>query len=456
MKELPRVLRFWDGLALCVGAVIGSGIFLTAPHLCAKFTTAGPALLLWIVGAGLALLGALTFAELATTWPRTGGMYVYLLEAYGRPTAFVYGWAALIVGPASMGALSIGFSNFAIQFYGLDGDPRWVAAGSLTFLTALNIAGTLRSSRIIKILTVIKVLALVMLIGAGCLWFDRGNISNFGRLGVFESASDQSVWAVMGLSLFAVAWTYGGWDAVTIVAGEVREPQKMLPRIMLVTILIVAAIYFSINFIYIHVLGIDQIAASKNVAGETGTALFGPAFGALITFSILCSILGTLNGSVMTGARGPFAMARSGLLFGAIGRLHPRLETPMAALLIRWACAVGFIFAWPEFFTLLTYAAISGTVFSCLAVGSLFIFRARGLPSTFRVPGYPFVPLAYLLLKAAMIANALAFNTIPCLIVLGMLVAGFPIYAAWAWLKRPVPELVSASDLLSREAPRPE
>lgn len=432
--ELPKVLGLWDGVAISIGIIIGSGIFMTGPGVCAQFTGPAPVVFVWVLGAALATLGGLTFAEIASMRPKTGGQYVYLLEGYGRPLAFVYGWNGILIGPAGLGALGVGFATFFLQFFQLDWPVPVVAASVVGFLTLLNIVGTSRSSLVMKVFTTLKVSALVALIGVGFV-FGRWNPDNFRGLGEF-AARDGGIFKAMALAIFPVIWAYGGWDSITAVAGELREPQKNIPRVILGSIAIVAAIYLCANLFYVYALGIDQVGASKNVAGDTARVFLGEPFAVTLTFAVLCSIFGAINGAVLTGARGIYAMARSGLTFRFFGAMHPTLETPIVALLWNGAAGIAFIFAFPKFFDLLGYTTFAGVLFFALSGATIFIYRRRGLDSPYRTPFYPWVPLAFILVNAALIVNSSYNCLVESSIILGALALGFPVYYLWRWMTR--------------------
>jgi APA family basic amino acid/polyamine antiporter len=434
-RELPRVLGLWDGLAISVGVIIGSGIFMTGPGVCAQFTSVTPVILLWIGGAILSLLGGLTYAEISSAYPRTGGDYAYLLEGYGRPVAFIYGWNQLILGPAGLGALCVGFATFFLTFYQLPWDPAIVAAGLAVFLTAVNILGTTHSSLVMKIFTALKVLALVLLIGAG-LVFGRWNSDGFRGLGEF-AAREGGLSGALALAIFPIIWTYAGWNSITQVAGEVSQPQKRLPAIILGSIAAVTAIYLLANLLYIGALGVQSVGTSTNVAGDTARVFLGETFASVITFAVICSIFGATNGGVLTGARINFAMARSGLTFEFLGYKHPRLQTPAAALIWNGVGAVAYTLLFPSFFQLLGYSMFASVLFMGLSGSTIFLFRERGVPSAFRTPGYPWVPLAFVLINVAVILNASANTPMESSMILGALLLGFPIYSVWRKLTRP-------------------
>lgn len=434
-RLLPRVLGFWDGLAIGVGLIIGVGIFKAAPAIAGSFTTAGPTLLVWLLGAALSLLGALTFAELAATKPHTGGMYVFLLEGYGRPLAFVFGWQNLLIGPAGVGALAAAFAEFFAEFFRLDWDRGAVAVVSLLSLTALAIASTRWAALVMRVFTLLKVSTLAALVVLGTALL-APTAAHFGNVFEFASAApaETPFMAAFGLALFAVVWTFGGWEAVPLMAGEIREPQRQLPRVLIATIALVTAVYLAVNLVYINALGTAELGRTGNAAADVGTKMLGPAFGAAITFMILCSIFGAMNGSVLSKARITFALANSGLAFRFLGAKSGRFGTPYVALAWQGLAGSALVLLWPSFFDLLGYQVFAEASFFALAAGAIFVFRSRGDPTPFRVPGYPWTPLAFIAINVAMLANSLWHNPVEGSVILGILAAGFP--AFWIW--RPV------------------
>jgi APA family basic amino acid/polyamine antiporter len=422
-------LGFWDGVAITIGIIIGSGIFLTGPGICAQFTSPLPVVFVWVLGGVLATLGGLTYAEIACMRPKTGGQYVYILEGFGRPTAFVLGWSNILIGPAGLGALGVGFATFFVQLFKLDWNIPAVGVATLLLLTVLNIVGTSRASFVMKVFTALKVLALVSLIVAG-LVFGGGSLSNFSEMTAF-AAKDGNLSKGLALAIFPVIFSYGGWDSVTVVAGEVREPQRIIPRIILGSIAIVLAIYLLANLLYIYALGIDKVGVSANVAGDSARVFVGDTFAQLITIGIMCSIFGTVNGSVLTGARSIYAQAQSGLTFRFFGAKHPKYETPIAALLWNGIGGSAFIIAYPSFFDLLGYTTFAGQLFMGLAAASIFVYRRRGLESPYRTPLYPWVPIAYIAVTGGVIANCTYSCLMESSIILGVLLVGYPAY--WIW-----------------------
>jgi len=435
-RDLPRLLGTWDGLAILIGRVIGTGIFLTAPAVAANFTSAGPAILVWIVGAVLALLGAMTFAELSAAHPRTGGPLIFLLEAYGRPVAFVAGWRNLLAGSINVGALSVAFAGFFVDFFQVDWPKAWVGVATLLTLTAIAVVGTRYSALVMKVFTPLKLLTLAVIVGLGLFLLPAGG-EHFARLGDFAAAPvpppapQPGFLSAFGLAVIGVIWTFAGWESIATLGGEVRDPQRNLPRILIYTILVVAAVYMAVNLTYIRALGVDGLGQTQNAARDIGTLMLGPGFGALITFMILCSVFSGFNSNLLSGGRSIFALANAGLTFGFLGRKSRRFDTPHYALI--WRAVVGsvFVLLWPSFYELLRYEIFAGLIFIILTGCSLFVFRRRGDDLPFRIPGYPWTPLIYVALHVAILGNELWHRPWEGVVIFGTILAGFPIYHLW-------------------------
>lgn len=435
-RVLPRLLGVWDGLAILVGRVIGTGIFLTAPMVAAKFSSAGPAILVWIIGAVLTLLGAMTFAELAAARPKTGGAFVFLLEAYGRPIAFVSGWKDLLAGPLGIGALAVAFADFFLDCFHVNWPKAWVAVATLLLLTTIAVVGTRYSALVMKVFTPLKLLTLATIVGLGVFLLAPGG-EHFANMGEFAAAKTEppaaqpGFFSAFGLAIIGVIWTFGGWESIAVLGGEVREPQKNLPRILIYTILIVAAVYMVVNLTYIRALGVTGLGQTQNAARDIGTLMIGPGFGALVTLMILCSVFSGFNSNLLAGGRTIFALANTGMAFSFLGAKSRWFGTPHNALIWRGLVGCGFVLLWPSFFDLLRYEIFAGMIFIILVGCSLFVFRWRGDDLPFKIPGYPWTPLVYVALNVAILGNELWHRPWEGTIITGIVLAGIPVYYLW-------------------------
>jgi basic amino acid/polyamine antiporter, APA family len=430
---LPRKLGVWSAAAVLVGSTIGSGIFRVPSTVAAEAGGLGGIALLWIGGALIALFGALTLAELAVMFPRAGGIYAFLREAWGPLPAFLFGWTRLLViQPAVLGAIAMIFAAYFSTFVPLTDTGTRVVAGTLVvLLAAANYRSVKWGAAVQNASTAAKVGALLGLAVMAFLFGDGGT-------GAFAGSPDFSVAAVTGLgaAFVAVLWTYDGWADVTYLGGEVRDPQRNLPRALIGGTLGVVAVYMIVNAAYLYVLPIDDMAASSLVAADAATRVFGAVGASLVAALVLLSTFGALNGTLMSGPRVFYALATDGLFFRTIGRVHPRFETPYAAITLAALLGIGYISV--RTFEQLAEAFILG-IWPFYILSVLAVIRLRRLrpdiPRPYRVPGYPVVPVVFLVASGWLLGDALVRNPWGTLIGFGIILAGVPVYFVWraAW-----------------------
>jgi basic amino acid/polyamine antiporter, APA family len=427
--RLPRALGVWSAGAILVGSTIGSGIFRVPSTVAAQAGDVGAIAALWVTGAIVALFGALTLAELAAMYPRSGGIYVYLREAYGPLPAFLFGWTRLLViQPAVLGAIAMIFAAYVGAFAPLsDAAERVIAASVIIILAAANYRSVRWGAAVQNASTLAKVAALV---GLALAAFALGDPAG-GAFGPAAGATPIA-WGGLGLALIAVLWTYDGWADVTYVAGEVKDPGRTLPRALIGGTLVVVLVYATVNAAYLYVLPIDALAASSLVAADTATRSFGAAGVSAVAALVMLSTFGALNGTLMSGPRVFFALADDGLFFRRIAAVHPRYATPHAAIALAALLGVGYVSI--RTFEQLAEAFILGIwPFYVLAVGAVFLLRRRrpDAPRPYRTWGYPGVPIVFLIASAAMLTDALVRQTISTLIGFGIILAGVPVFYLW-------------------------
>jgi len=434
-EKLPRQLGLLSATAVLIGSTIGSGIFRSPAGIAAKVPGALPLLSVWVAGGFFALCGALTLAEIAGAFPQTGGVYVFLREAWGRGTAFLFGWAELVViRAASYGAISTTFAEYFFRVLGYDPSVaptstyvHWVAAVAIAITATLNILGLRWGSLVQNLTTAAKyggLLFIIVLALAIGLPQSGGHFTPLLPEGSFHLGA-------FGLALVSVLWAYDGWEDVTFVAGEVRDPRRVMPRAIIMGTLAVVSIYLLANVAYLSVLDVQGIAHSKLVAAEVAQRLIGPVGVVFVSVTVMLSTFGTLNGSILTSPRIFFAMADDRLLFSAFGRVHPRYRTPSRAIVLSACLGVVFVLFLP--FEDLADTFVTAIVpFLALAVLGVFRLRRRAdYDPPFRVPGYPLVPLLFVASTAALLLNAIIDPTsrVWTLIVLGIVLLGVPVYA---------------------------
>jgi amino acid transporter len=432
--RLPRRLGVWSAAAVLVGSTIGSGIFRVPSSVAAEVGTVGASALLWVLGGLVALFGALTIAELAAMFPRSGGVYVYLREAYGPVPAFLFGWTELLViRPSALGAVAMIFAEYLGNFIALgDTGTRVVAATAIAVVGLANIRSVLLGAAVQNASTAAKVLALLLL---AFIAFAFGDFAQGALAGPIEFSPIS--WGGFGLALVGVMWAYDGWADLTFMAGEVRDPGRNLPRALLGGTLTILGIYLVVNAAYFWVLPLDRMAASPLVAADAAMAVFGRVGASFVAALVMLSTFGTLNGSTMTGPRIFWAMAEDGLFFRPIAAVHPKYATPFAA--IGLACLLGIGYVSIRTFEQLADAFILGIwPFYALAVGAVFIMRRRrpDLERPYRCVGYPVVPFIFLLGSILMLGNALIEEPVSTAIGFGIILAGIPVF--WLWKGRRV------------------
>lgn len=431
---LPRRLGLWSAVAIVVGSTIGSGIFRSPAGIAAKLPGPAPMLTVWVVGGLLAMCGSLTLAEVASGRPATGGIYVYIRDGFGRLPAFLFGWAELIIiRAAALGAIATTFSEYALRVLGFDpaiapydGWVHRVAAAAIVATSVLNIVGVRWGSLIMNTTGVAKYGGLVAI---GALAFVVGLPATGGH---YTPASPPGSWglAPFGLALVSILWAFDGWADLTFIGGEVKDPERNLPRALILGAVGVLAVYLLANLAYLAVLSVDEIRDSKLVAADVADRLVGRPGVVFVALTVMLSTFGTLTGSILTAPRIFKAMADDGLFFRAFGRVHPRFETPWLAIALCGALGVGFVMV--RTFEQLADTFVTAILpFYALGVAAVFALRRRAdFRPTFRVPGYPVTPLLFVAATVFLIGNALVdpASRWPTAAVLFGIALGIPVY----------------------------
>ena len=435
-ERLPRHLGLWSAVAVLVGSTIGSGIFRVPASVADRLQDPGPVLLAWVLGGVIALFGALTIAELAGALPRSGGVFAYILEAFGPLPAFLFGWSELAVIRASaLGAIATIFAEYFGYFVPMTRTQvRLLAAAAVITVGLLNYLGVSRAAVVMNLTTVAKYGALAAL---GLLAFSAGQGSWNHFTPAWPSGIDVSL---MGTALIAIMWTYDGWADLSFMGGEVKNPGRTLPMALIIGTTGILAIYVLLNLAYIYLVPLPEMAKSPLIAATAAERipLLGRYAGGIISLVVMVSCFGTLHGSMMTGPRIFFAMADRGLFFQTIARVSPRYHSPSVAIWL--ATALGVIYVLLNDFQQLADKFILGIwPFYALAVAAVFVLRRTraDLSRPYRTWGYPVVPLIFLLASVAMIGNALWTDPINTGITFGIILVGWPIYYAWrAWSRK--------------------
>lgn len=432
---LRRELTLFDGIAIVVGTTIGSGIFLIPSSIAAHLNGLGPVLAVWLLGGVLAVLGALSVAELASMYPGTGGICTYLRHAYGRLTAFLYAWGLLfMIQSGSIAALGVAFGLYAGQIFPLSvAQEKVLSAAMILLLTLVSCIGVRSSKLVQNVIASTKVLGLAGMILLVCLRGTR-------PIHLFEPTAGLSGPTLFGVSLagfgvalIAVLWAYEGWHLVSFVGGEMKATQRDLPRSLYYGTAIVMTIYVVANIGYYHVLSPAEIRNSNAVAALAVGRLLGPIATSIISILILVSVLGTLNGLILTGPRVYYAMAQEGVFLRAFGRVSERYRTPMVALVVQgvWSTVLALSGSYEQLYTDVIFTA---WIFYGLAAAGVLVLRRTqpGLPRPFRVPGYPWVPLAFSIAAAGLTISTLIARPVGSTIGLAFIGVGIPVYLFWA------------------------
>ncbi len=431
---LRRALGTFDATMVVVGGIIGAGIFIS-PYLVAQRLPSGAWILgAWIFGGVVALAGAFAFAELAALFPAAGGEYAYLREAYHPVVAFLFGWASLVmIQGGGLAAVAITFAQYLLRLAGAPGaDARPLAVGALVLVALVNTAGVKPGSRLLNTLVVLKVGALAVLIGGG-LALARGlPPAAPSAAAVRPSAS----LLAFGAALVPILFTYGGWQNANTLAEEIREPRRTLPRALLAGTFLVLAVYLLVNLVYLLTLGRDGLAATATPAADAVRRLFGPGAERWIAGAIAVSTFGFLDLTLLGPTRIYYAMARDGVFFPGLSRLHPRFGTPWGAILLQAAWAILLVLT-GTYGGLVDSVVFADWIFFALTVAAVLRLRrrvpvARREPGSFLSPGYPFFPILFLGASALVLAGVVRSNPVRSAVGTLLLAAGLPIYYAYA------------------------
>ena len=428
--QLSRTLSARDLIVITVGTVIGSGVFLTPGLVMRNAGSVGMAMAIWVTGGVLSMMGALTYAELGCMRVGAGGLYAYIRDAFGRATAFTYGWTLLLViasGSVATLAVAAGDNLAAVTPLG-DFGKKGVAFAIIGAVAALNVRGTRESTRVLGVATALKVLALaVLIVVLPVVGHGFAEVTT-----VWPTSVDGSVLSGGLVALVSVLWAYEGWQYATFMGGEVIDPQRNFPRGLVIGTLCIAVIYIFVNVGYLAALGPVRLASSTAAASESVGAVFGPVSARLIAIPVLVSIISALHGILLTSARVIHAMSRDGLFFAKLGEVHPKFGTPANGViaLAAWSAVLAMS---GTFEMLLTYVVFVGWFFYGLGGASVIVFRRRepDAPRPMRVPGYPVTPILFVLSAMVIVVNTIVDNPMRGLIGVLATLSALPVYLYW-------------------------
>lgn len=449
---LLRQLSLFDATMVIVGIVIGSGIFLTSGIMANSIPSPGLILLAWFVGGLLTLAGALTYAELGAAMPEAGGQYVYLREAYGPLAGFLFGWLLFLVyQTGGIAGLALAFAEYfgyffpslstssiiyshEISIWGMNWDyslsaGQGVGVSVIVVLSLFNYIGVALGKLIQNIFTVLKVGTILVIIILG---FSLGRGTSFAlnlRPGNMDLGQ---IIMGFGVALVAVIWAFDGWNNVNFVAGEIKKPQRNLPLSLLLGTLGITVLYVLTNCVYLYALPIPEMVGVVRIAEKATSALFGGSKAALISAAVIISTFGALNGSILTGPRVYYAMAKDRLFFRRVSRVHPRYHTPGFAILIQavWSALLTLVGTFEQIFTFAMFISI---IFWIAATASVFTLRKKfpDRPRPYKTWGYPFVPALFILASFGILLNTLIERPIEAFSGLIFIALGVPVYFYW-------------------------
>jgi APA family basic amino acid/polyamine antiporter len=434
---LTRSIGLLRATAMVVGIIIGASIFVQPSEISRRVPSVAGILLVWLMAGILTLFGALICAELASAFPRTGGVYVFLKETFHPAAGFLWGWAMFwCMHSGIVAAIAVVTARYIGFFVPLtDNGTRIVAIAAIFILSAINYAGVKQGSAVQTFFTVVKVLAIgLMLILVVTLAPAHG--------GTTTSVTGTSTHEFL-LALVAGLFAYGGWHMVTYVAEETREPRKTIPRALMLGILIVTLTYLGLNAAYVYVLPLDRVIRSERIATDVATALAGPRGATAVAVLVIVSALGALGGVILAGPRVYFAMARDGLFFRSAGVPHPRYRTPWLAILLQavWSSVLVATGTYRDLFTRVVYT--EWIFFAALAVATFVLRRRPGYAPAYRTFGYPYVPILFIAATAFIVINQIVAEPFNAAVGLLIVAAGLPVYALWV---RITPRKGTASD----------
>jgi APA family basic amino acid/polyamine antiporter len=443
--QLVRQLTAWDAGLLTIGSVLGTGIFITTGDIARVLPHPGLIVLVWVLGGIFTLAGALTYAELGGMFPRAGGQYQYLKEAYGIFWAFLFGWGAFwVIMTGGISALAVGFGQYFGAFVPFFSTDHVLFSLPLGFTTWNLNGGQLAGGFAIVLLTFINYLGLKE--GAGVqnfvTWVKIVSIVGLALLGLFVEARVQpqlfaplptgSITVAMGVALIAVLWSYDGWYGATNVAGEMHRPERNLPIGLIGGTAAITILYVLMNLFYVNTLSVEEMGQTGRIAETASTALFGPIGGRIVTAAVLISTFGCISATILYAARIYLPMAQDGVFFPSLARIHPKHRTPSTSIVAQgiWAFLLTFSGSYEQLYTFVVFVVI---VFHLATGIAVFVLRRTrpDAPRPYRTWGYPVVPIIFILSSALLVANTLFEKPVESLIGVAILALGIPAYYWW-------------------------
>lgn len=414
-----------------IGGIVGAGIFINPYLVAQRVHTSSLILAAWIAGGVIALLGGFIYAELAARLPVTGGQYAYLRDALHPAVAFLYGWVLLLViQTGGMAAVAITFARYWLEVTHWKIPEPLIAAAALALLTGINCFGVRAGSRVQSALT-LTAIAVIALLEVSSIAAGPSHISWHPLL---DRPASFNLLVAFGSAMTPVIFAYGGWQTSSFLAGEIRDAPKILPRAIVLGVLAVIAVYVSINFVYLRVLGASGLAISTKPASSVMLAVLGERGAAIIAAGISFSAFGFLGQSILTAPRVYFAMARDGVFFRSVARVHPRTHVPIVAIALQGLCAITIALT-GTYAQVVNYVVAMDCIFFGLTAICLFLLRRRSSSDhgeiTFRVPGHPWTTLLFVITQWTVVMSTFVHDPKRSFIGLAIAVAGLPAYLLW-------------------------
>jgi len=428
MAKLAKELTLYGLTMVAIGSAIGSGIFLTPSDIAKSVPSPVTIMVVWIVGGIVSLTGALSFSELSSRFPKAGGVYVFLKEAYGDWVGFLYGWSyLLVITSGAIAGIALAFATYLGYFIPMS--PHWqTAAGAIAIavVTVINVLRAKYGEFFSNIFTALKILGVCFIIFSGL--FFRAPVNSFTGLSL-SNLSWAGTLPAFGVALIGVLWSYGGWQYTSFLAAEVNNPQKKIPRAMITGAAVVVVIYILINVSYMSMMTIPEISGSDRVASAAVSRVF-PFGGAIVAATIAIGTLGTIGAYTLTSPRIYYAMAEDKIFFRKLSVVHPKFQTPVNAIVLQGVWSILLLLFWGTFADLVTYSTFADWIFFAMGAFALFIFRRRDPQSDpgYRTPLYPFTPLLFFVISTWFVINTMISLPVQSGAGLGIILIGLPVY----------------------------
>ncbi|OVE78448.1 hypothetical protein BVX98_00365 [bacterium F11] len=428
MSQLTRQLGLFTCILLVIGNIIGVGIFTTPGEIAAGLPSSGWILLAWIIGGLMATAGALTYGELGAMFPKAGGNYVFLKEAFGPLWGFLYGMAyCLITSPGAIALLAIGFSEYAGLPTGTL-SSKAISISVVAILTFFNWRGVKLGAGVMDFLTLTKIVVMLLLVVVGFA-IGKGQATHFQPL--FSGNSGNALFAI-AVALVPMAFAYSGWNSTVLVGEEVKNPGRIIPLSLLLGTLATTAIYVLMNAVYLYAVPVGKLVGEVRIADLTAANLFGSGAQVITKGLVALSVLGCISASLLANPRTAFALGRDGLFLKSLGKVHPKYNTPGNAILFQgiWACV---LIAWGDFGKILSLLSAPLVVIFTMTVISIFVFRFKKpqLERPYRCWGYPVVPALYVVISCFMIYAKFQSKGVEGIYGIGIFILGVPVYYLW-------------------------